>query len=314
MSLSTLARPTTTTTRRRRSTAVVTGLSLLVAAAPWWPGPLGWGKLPAPHTTLNTITIRWSPEGQSALAIRGAGQSNSGAQTPVPIASVAKVMTAYVVLRGFPLRAGQPGFTVTFSNADVAEAAADKASGQSYVPVQAGEVMTERQALTALLLPSANNIAHALADHVAGSESGFVRAMNDEAADLHLRDTTYTDPSGLDPDTTSTAVDQLRLARAAMRIPAFAGIVGLPLATIPVVGPVSNTDTLLGHDGFVGIKTGSTSAAGGCFMFAARQRLRGKEQVVTGVVLGQRGGPLIHAALDAAQDLVDGVMSQVAAA
>jgi D-alanyl-D-alanine carboxypeptidase (penicillin-binding protein 5/6) len=186
----------------------------------------------------------------------------------------------------------------------VALAASDKAGGQSYVPVEAGETMTERAALEALLLPSANNIAVALADHIGGTSSAFVQDMNASAAQLGMRQTTYTDPSGFDPSTVSTAADQLRLARAAMRVEAFAEIVGMREAEIPVVGTVANTDNLLGHDGFVGIKTGSDQAAGGCFMFESLRTIRGHTWRIDGVVLGQTGGPLIQAGLNAADTLV----------
>ncbi|MGH3744213.1 MAG: hypothetical protein ACRDTP_05080, partial [Mycobacteriales bacterium] len=76
---------------------------------------------------------------------------------------------------------------------------------------------------------------------------------------------------------------------------------GMPDATIPVAGRVQNTDTLLGRDGFLAGKTGSTAAAGGCFAF----RVDRDGSVLTGVVLGQRGGPLIAAGLSAAQSLAD---------
>jgi serine-type D-Ala-D-Ala carboxypeptidase (penicillin-binding protein 5/6) len=298
--------------RYRRNAAIVTGLSLLAAAAFWLPGQLGWGGTPRHHSTLRSLTIDWPGDGQSAIAIPGIGHSASGPPAEVPIASVAKVMTAYVVLRHSPLNGNESGFTMTFNRADVLVAAAAKTDGQSYVPVQVGETMTERQALEALLLPSANNIAQALATHIAGSVSAFVKQMNAEAATLRMSHSAYTDPSGLDPSTVSTAADQLRLARAAMRNPTFAEIVAMSTAQIPVAGTITNTDSLLGHDGFVGIKTGSTDAAGGCFMFEARQALNGHQRAVIGVVLGQRGGSLIHAGLTAAQDLVDDVMTQLA--
>jgi D-alanyl-D-alanine carboxypeptidase (penicillin-binding protein 5/6) len=299
-------------THRARVTAGVAAAGLLAAAVLWWPGQVGWGQ--APHrSVLKSLTIKWPSQGQSALAVVGAGHRASGPDMPVPIASIAKVMTAYVVLRGFPLAGDDDGgFTLTFSQADAELAEADKSQGQSYLPVQAGEVMQERSAIEALLLPSANNIAMALAEHVAGGVPAFVNAMNVAARGLGMRHTTYTDPSGLDPTTRSTAADQLRLARAAMRNRTFAHVVGMQRASIPVAGVVGNTDTLLGHDGFVGIKTGSDDAAGGCFMFENRQRFEGKQHTVLGVVLGQRGGPLIHAALDASQRLVDGVMAQLA--
>jgi D-alanyl-D-alanine carboxypeptidase (penicillin-binding protein 5/6) len=255
--------------------------------------------------------LAWPTDGQSAIALVDAGSRTSGPESPVPIASLAKVMTAYLVLREFPLAAGQAGFTLTMTAADAAQALADQTGGQSYLPVEAGETLSEREALEALLLPSANNIAHVLADHAPGGERAFVHAMNTEARSLHMTQTRYTDPSGLDPGTTSTALDQLRLARAAMREPTFAAIVALPHAVVPVAGSIVNTDSLLGRDGFVGIKTGSTSEAGGCFMFEARQFRGGRARIVVGAVLGQHGGALIRAGLSSGQDLVRTTMAQL---
>jgi D-alanyl-D-alanine carboxypeptidase (penicillin-binding protein 5/6) len=229
----------------------------------------------------------------------------------VPIASVAKVMTAYVVLRRDPIPVGSDGFTLTFTESDVALADSDRSDGQSYVAVAAGETMTEREALEALLLPSANNIAVALAVHEGASVPQFVHDMNVDAAQLGMQHTIYTDPSGFDPSTVSTAADQLRLARAAMGVPALAGIVGMREAVIPVAGTITNTDSLLGINGFIGIKTGSDQAAGGCFMFESVRRVRGHARRIYGVVLGQTGGPLIRAGLDAANALVIGVSREL---
>ena len=117
--------------------------------------------------------------------------------------------------------------------------------------------MTERQALQALLLPSANNIAAVLARWDAGSADRFVARMNATARSLGMTHTRYTDPSGYDDATVSTAADQVRIVDRAMRLPVFASIVATPSATLPVAGTVHNTNTLLGHDGFVGVKTGS---------------------------------------------------------
>jgi D-alanyl-D-alanine carboxypeptidase (penicillin-binding protein 5/6) len=68
---------------------------------------------------------------------------------------------------------------------------------------------------------------------------------------------------------------------------------------------VHNTNTLLGSDGFVGVKTGSTAAAGGCFAFRAIRTVRGKRTAITGVVLGQPGDDRIEAGLAAAAAMVD---------
>jgi D-alanyl-D-alanine carboxypeptidase (penicillin-binding protein 5/6) len=78
-----------------------------------------------------------------------------------------------------------------------------------------------------------------------------------------------------------------------------------PSAWIPVAGTVRNTDTLLGHGGFVGVKTGSDDAAGGCFAFRAIRRIHGRQTTITGVVLGQPGDDQIAAGLIAAAAMVD---------
>src|SRR5882762_304001 len=238
--------------------------------------------------------------GQTSYQLAGHGVVSSAAQTPVPIASLAKVMTAYLVLRDHPLGDGDGDLDVPVTDADVADTARRAGQDESVVKVAAGETLTERQALAALLLPSANNVAVMLARRVDGSEAAFVARMNDMAHALGLRHTIYTDPSGFDEGTRSTATDQLLLANRAMLVPEFAELVALPSFELPVAGTVHNTDKLLGRDGFVGIKTGSDDAAGGCFMFRAHRS--GGD--LTGVVLGRQGHDLIAAGLNAARDLV----------
>ena len=154
----------------------------------------------------------------------------------MPIASLAKVMTAYVVLRHHPDPAH--GLTLVVDAALVRDTARRRRLDQSVVAVRAGERLTEAQALQAILLPSANNIAVALGRRQAGSVAAFVREMNATAAGLGMTDTRYTDPSGFANDTVSTASDQVTLLSAAMRIPAFVRLAGLRQATIPVAGRI----------------------------------------------------------------------------
>ena len=246
----------------------------------------------------------WPPQGQAAVQI-GQAQVQAGPnQHAAPIASVAKVMTAYLVLRDHPLGVGQGGPTITLTDADVADTDRRSRQRESVVPVIAGEQLSELQALQALLLPSANNIAAVLARWDAGSVARFVAHMNATARSLRMTRTRYTDPSGYDDRTVSTAADQLRVVDQAMRVPAFASIVATPSATLPVAGTVRNTNMLLGRDGFVGVKTGSDRAAGGCFAFRAIRLVHGKRTTVTGVVLGQPGYDLIAAGLAAADAMV----------
>jgi len=250
----------------------------------------------------------WPAVGQAAVSVTGRDDMASSAlQTPVPIASVTKIMTALVVLERDPLAAGHDGDSVTVSAADVLDTARRRARSESVVAVRVGDRLTERQALLALLLPSANNIAHLLAVRTAGSEPAFVDLMNARARSLGMNRTTYADASGFDPASRSTAQDQTVLARVAMANPTFAWLVAQRSVTLPTAGLVRTTNQLLGHRGFIGVKTGSTTPAGGCFVFAAHREVDGRPQLVVGAVLGQRGHQPLRAAFGTAQRLVDSV-------
>jgi D-alanyl-D-alanine carboxypeptidase (penicillin-binding protein 5/6) len=218
-------------------------------------------------------------------------------------------MTAYLVLRDHPLALAEDGPRITLTDADVADTDRRRGQQESVVSIAAGEQLTERQALQALLLPSANNIAAVLARWDAGSTDRFVARMNVAARSLSMTHTRYTDPSGYDDGTVSTAADQVRIVDRAMGLPVFASIVATPSAPLPVAGTVYNTNTLLGHNGFVGIKTGSDAAAGGCFAFRAIRWIdgtpRGYPTTITGVVLGQPGYNQVEAGLAAADAMVD---------
>jgi serine-type D-Ala-D-Ala carboxypeptidase (penicillin-binding protein 5/6) len=256
--------------------------------------------------------LAWPAAGEAAVAVPGVGMVGSWrGDRAVPIASVAKVMTAYVVLHDHPLGPGGSGPVITVTPADAAIYRADLAGGQSVARVTAGEQLSERQALEALLLPSANNVATMLASWDAGSLGAFVAKMNDWALTLRLKHTRYVDASGLDSATVSSADDQVRLATAALRMPVFAQIVSLRQAPLPVAGVQPNLDELLGRDGVFGVKTGSTSAAGGCFVFATRERVGAHVVTVIGAVLGQPATPaqptIIGAGLHAATTLISSI-------
>jgi D-alanyl-D-alanine carboxypeptidase (penicillin-binding protein 5/6) len=256
--------------------------------------------------------LAWPGEGEAAVAVEGLGNLGaSGSEEPVPIASLAKVMTAYLVLRDDPLEPDEEGFEIQIGPRDVEDLQRRLALNQSVVTVEVGEELSERQALEALLLPSANNVAALLAVHAAGSVEAFVAEMNEAAAELGMGRTHYTDPSGFEDTTVSTVADQLRLARAAMADPTFAQIVALPVAYLPVVGEVANFNELVGHEGFVGIKTGSDQAAGGCLLFARRIEVGGHTRTVLGAVLGQREGDFIQAALVSASSLATSTAAAV---
>jgi D-alanyl-D-alanine carboxypeptidase (penicillin-binding protein 5/6) len=250
-------------------------------------------------------SVRWPLRGQAALALGNGRPAVSPHEQPVPIASLAKVMTAYLTLERYPLSGAQDGFTITVTETQAQVEAQD----QSVVAVRAGEQLTERQLLEALLIPSGNNVAQLLAAHVVGSEPRFVAEMNAKARTLGMDHTMYTGPSGFDPGTVSTAADQLRVVQQAMRFPVFRQIVSMASVTLPVAGTLTNYNPLIAV-GYAG-KTGSDSAAGGCLAFCTHVTVGGRRQTAAGVVLGQGQGsetPVILAAAgESATRLVESV-------
>jgi D-alanyl-D-alanine carboxypeptidase (penicillin-binding protein 5/6) len=263
--------------------------------------------LPKDDAPTRVSPAGWPLRGQAAFVLGNDRPAASPHQQPVAIASLAKVMTAYVTLKRYPLNGAQDGFTITVTDEEAQATADDAAEAQSVVAVRPGELLTERQLLEALLIPSGNNIAQMLAALVAGSETSFVAEMNSEARALGMDHTLYTDPSGFDPSTVSTAADQLRVLQRAMSFPVFRQIVSMPSVTLPVAGTLRNFNPLI-PEGYAG-KTGSDSAAGGCLAFFTRVKVGGRRQTAVGVVLGQGQGrdtsALLAAAGHAAEQLVD---------
>jgi D-alanyl-D-alanine carboxypeptidase (penicillin-binding protein 5/6) len=251
----------------------------------------------------------WPRRGQAAFVLGNGRPAVSPHEQPVAVASLAKVMTAYLTLKRYPLNGEQDGFTIAVTAVQAQAEAEAAAQGQSVVAVLAGEQLTERQLLEALLIPSGNNVAQMLAAVVAGSQTRFVADMNTEARALGMDHTIYTDPSGFDPSTVSTAADQLRVFKQAMRYPVFRQIVSMASVTLPVAGTLTNFNPLTA-EGYAG-KTGSDSAAGGCLAFFTRVKAGGRRQTAAGVVLGQGQGrdtsALLAAAGQAAEQLVDSV-------
>ena len=254
--------------------------------------------------------LPWPAQGEAAVSVPEAGFLRPSApEVPVPVASLTKMMTAYLVLRDHPLDATAPGPTVTMTAADQQDAANDARANATSIPVVAGATFTERQLLDALLVHSANDVADALARWDAGSAPNFVAKMNATARALGMNATRYVDPSGIDAADVSTAADQLRLADMAMSIPTFATVVAQPAVTIPGAGLLSNYVPAVGTDGVVGVKSGFTQAAMGCVVLAAQRQVAGRQVLVLAAVTGQQGFDAIRAADKAAIALADAVAS-----
>lgn len=243
----------------------------------------------AAHRAVSTTALPWPHEGQASVEVEGVGGLGTvGEQIPVPIASLTKVMTAYVVLREHPLGPGDSGPLVRVDRAAARESGS---TVESVVPVEEGQEFPLRQLLAYMLIPSGNNIARLLARWTAGSEAAFVRRMNEAAADLGMARTTFTGSCGMDTGNTSTAVDLLVLARAVMRDEVFRTIVATPSVRLPGDrGEARTTNRLLGRHGVVGLKTGTSTPAGGNVLWAAYADVGGTRRLVLGAVLAQRTG------------------------
>lgn len=235
------------------------------------------------------FSVTFPTKGQSAIGADGLGVvAETPGQQPQAIASLTKMMTAYLYLQAKPLKVGEEGPVTTITPADVQVYQQDKANGYSVAKVSAGDKLTERQMLQALLLPSADNIATLMATQVAGSEEKFVEKMNQAAKELGMTQTHYADASGVNPATVSTAHDQILIAQAAMKDRIFRDIVSMPQADLPSAGRVYNVNFMVGKQGITGIKTGSTLAAGSCFVGSYPITVNGTTQTLLCAVLGQQ--------------------------
>ncbi|MEU3279870.1 D-alanyl-D-alanine carboxypeptidase [Streptomyces antibioticus] len=240
------------------------------------------------------LGLPWPKEGQGAMDVNGIGTMDTfGDRKPVAIGSVAKAMTAYVVLKDHPLKSGEEGPAIPVDATAEKEGGYDKDGESTLNTVKEGDTLTERQALSAIMIPSANNIARLLARWDAGTEAEFIRKMNDTARELGMTNTTYTDASGLKETTVSTAADQVKLGNELVKIPALVEITRLPEWIDPSGQKWRNYNTLVPYNGAIGIKTGSTSKAGGNLLFAATKESGGETVTVVGAILGQHTAPII---------------------
>lgn len=227
--------------------------------------------------------------GEGAVLVGGIGiVASSKDERSVPIASVTKIMTAYLVLRDHPLAgdAGGPVFTMTA--ADHAAWIRASQSDESNVEVVAGERLDERQLLQALMIPSADNIADYLAVWDAGSKRVFVAKMNATASRLHLSGTHFADASGVSPGSRGTAIDMARLAAVALQNPVLRQIVDEQFIRLPVMGEIwNNYDPAVGVDGIIGGKSGFTAAAQTNLVTAAWRTVGGHRVLVVCDVINQ---------------------------
>ncbi|MET7505760.1 serine hydrolase [Streptomyces albidoflavus] len=302
--------PLRTAVRRVKIWTPLVILLLIVFAVVQSVRPLPEGTLAL--TAEETYTFKgeepampWPTEGQATVTVDGIGSLGSyGEQKPIPIGSVAKVMTAYTILREHPVKKGTEGERLTIDAK--AQQDYENAGQESTVKVTEGQKISVKEAIEAIMLPSANNIARQLARWDSdGDEAAFVEKMNKYAAELGMENTTYTDPSGLKETTVSSAEDQVKLGKAVMEFETFSSVVRLPNYESTTSGQTEkNYNFLVPMYGVVGIKTGSTTKAGGNLLFAAEKVVDGEKQLIIGAVFGQHAPPILDTATARSKDLI----------
>lgn len=293
--------------RRRRRIGVVWGsLAAAVATAVALYLPL---TLLAPISTVAATavaytdpapapaSIAWPAHGSSAVAAVGfpGVRATNGSTAARPIASISKIITSLVVLEAKPIALESPGPTVTFSAADAALVKKYQSMNGQTVPMAAGGSLSERDIMSVALVASANNYAAVLADWAFGSQAAFAAAAKAWLLAHGFGQTTIVEPTGMSPSNVSTATDLVAIGQLALANPVIAKIVSTPTFSLPGVGILKNSNTLLGHDGVAGIKTGTLDQAGACLLFAAHYSIGGQTITVVGAVLGA----VDHTALNA---------------
>jgi D-alanyl-D-alanine carboxypeptidase (penicillin-binding protein 5/6) len=262
----------------------------------------------------STETLPWPTMGQGAIAVPSIGIDVASApEMPVPVASLTKLMTAYVILHDHPLEPGQSGPHITITQANVDDYDEDTVQDESNAEVTLGEDLTEFQMLDGMLVHSANNLALALARWDAGGIAAFVAKMNQTAQKLGMDQTHYADPSGFDQTSQSTASDLLKVAGPDMTNPVFAAIVKQTSVTLPVAGTISTYTPLLGVQGVIGVKSGFTTQAGGCDVLAVVRKAHGLPVLIVAAVTGQTGANAVNVAGLHALDLANTVGTDIGA-
>jgi D-alanyl-D-alanine carboxypeptidase (penicillin-binding protein 5/6) len=222
-------------------------------------------------------------------------------QPRVPIASLTKMMTVWVVLHQLPLTYQERGPCLVVTANDVAQYDYDVASGQSNARIVKGERICEGTLLRGLLVHSAGDYSQLLLRMIGWSPATFVRVMNADARTMGLTRTHYVDLTGFEPGDQSTAGNQATLAVTLMDDePIVDQIVALTHVALPYNGVVESYTPLIGVDDVVGVKSGFTNPAGGCDVMAVKVTIGANTFLMYAVVLGEQGWNSLGIAGDAA--------------
>lgn len=241
--------------------------------------------LPKP-TKGKDVKLAWPSGAQSALRGIGYGElAHQGTDTPTPMASITKLVTALVVLESKPLDEGQEGPLITFSESDARLYNEYLAQEGVVGPVTPGQSISQYDLLQIMLVASANNYADTLAIWAYGSIDSYLVEANKYLDSQGLTSTTVADAPGFSEQSVSTARDLVKLGEIALTNTLIRPIVAKPSTTVEGYGTFYSTNLLINEESIIGIKTGTTDEAGNCLLYAAMHNIAGKEIIIIGATL-----------------------------
>lgn len=215
--------------------------------------------------------------------------------TPRPIASLTKVITALVVLSEHPIEQGGDGATITLTAADSRLVSRYAAINGTTAPAPAGRTITQRAVIELMMVHSANNYAETLAVWAFGSVDAYLAAARAWLDEQGLTGISVADTTGFSPENRASPRSLLRLARLATADSVVAAAAALPRVTVPGIGGFDNRNLIIGVDGVTGLKTGTLRASGSSLLFSAEHAGPTGEHRVVGVVLNGPDGPRVAA-------------------
>lgn len=241
------------------------------------PGPVQWA-MSSPTLAVAEKEINFAPNAKSYYAVditNGEVLAKGSEHAKLPVASLTKLMTAYLVLKDMDLSK-----RVSVTNFETRPL-------DSLMGIRPNEKLTVSNLVSGLLINSGGDAAQVLAVSHSGSVKDFVAEMNKTASNIGLSDTHFENPVGWDNENNySSAYDISVLSRILMGNQFFADTVRTKDKVVYTdenrAIRLKNTNELLGEDGIVGVKTGYTSGAGQCLVNLSQSK---KHQFLT-VIIG----------------------------
>jgi len=290
-------------------TVVILGVGVYGPATLLGPLPEATMTLVAPKAGASTLSPPALPvAGASAVVSLGVSRPTAretvapiavgGTQEALPIASIAKVITALVVLDAKPITDGV-GPAVTLTVADYQSYLDYTSRGSRSLAVFQGEIWTEHELLQAMLLGSSNNHADTLARWAFGSVEAYAQAANAWLAAHDLSGTRVVDATGLNEGTVGTGSDLAQLAALAATDPVISGIIANPASALAGRRGVQNRTAFLPDLGVTGISYSYTDAAGLCVLFSANVVSGESTFTFAGALVGEPDTDTLEADMEA---------------